>query len=80
MKAPDKVFIGIKSLYILGITLFLFACDGKDKKEADDAGNANAQTPVTVTTINDSTLTDYINLNAISAFLQKNYVKANANG
>jgi multidrug efflux pump subunit AcrA (membrane-fusion protein) len=81
MKTPGTAFIRTSQLYfILGITLFLFACGGKDKKEADDADNSKAQTPVTVTTINDSTMTDYINLNAISAFLQKNYVKANANG
>ena len=81
MKTPDIAFMRISPLYtILGITLFLFACGGKDKKEADDADNSKAQTPVTVTTINDSTMTEYISLNAISAFLQKNYVKANANG
>jgi multidrug efflux pump subunit AcrA (membrane-fusion protein) len=38
------------------------------------------QTPVTVTTISKEPLTEYIELNATSAFLQKSYVKANANG
>jgi len=81
MKKHGITFIGISSQYfLLGITLFLFACGGKDKATADDADNSKAQTPVTVTTVNDSTLSDYITLNAISAFLQKNYVKANANG
>lgn len=64
---------------ILGLLSFLFACGGKDKP-ADAADNIKAQTPVTVTTISDSSLTEYISLNATSAFLQKNYVKANANG
>lgn len=81
MKKPGIAITRINSMFlILGIILFLFACGGKDKKESDDADNSKAQTPVTVTTINDSTMTDYITLNAISAFLQKNYVKANANG
>ena len=39
-----------------------------------------SQTPVSVTTVNDSTLTDYIDLNASSTTLQKNIVKSNANG
>jgi multidrug efflux pump subunit AcrA (membrane-fusion protein) len=64
---------------VLGLLSFLFACGGKDKP-ADAADSVKAQTPVTVTTISDSSLTEYISLNATSAFLQKNYVKANANG
>ncbi len=39
-----------------------------------------AQTPVTVTGITVEPLEEYIELNAVSAFLLKNYVKANANG
>jgi hypothetical protein len=35
---------------------------------------------VTVTTVSNSALNDSIELNAVSAFLQKSYVKANANG
>ncbi|WP_428329975.1 efflux RND transporter periplasmic adaptor subunit [Mucilaginibacter sp.] len=59
----------------------LFSCQSKDKA-ADDGADAKveSQTPVTVTTVNDSTLTDYINLSATSTTLQKNYVKSNANG
>jgi multidrug efflux pump subunit AcrA (membrane-fusion protein) len=63
----------------MGCVLFLFSCKGKGSAD-DNADNVKAQTPVTVTSINDSSMADYINLNAISAFLQKNYVKANANG
>jgi multidrug efflux pump subunit AcrA (membrane-fusion protein) len=81
MKTQHITFLRTHPLYfVFGVALFLFACGGKDKKEAGDADDVKAQTPVTVTTINDSTLTDYISLNAISAFLQKNFVKANANG
>src|SRR5947209_1087491 len=64
---------------IMGCALFLYACKGKEKTE--DAGdNVKAQTPVTVTSIGDSSMADYINFTATSQFLQKNYVKANANG
>src|SRR5262249_46509506 len=38
------------------------------------------ETPVTVTGISHEPLEEYIELNAISTFLLKNYVKANANG
>jgi multidrug efflux pump subunit AcrA (membrane-fusion protein) len=47
---------------------------------ADAADSAGAGTPVTVTTVSNSPLNDSIELNAVSAFLQKSYVKANANG
>src|SRR6202000_1786523 len=66
------------------------AAAGKDtatgtgaKDAADAAGaadSAGAGTPVTVTTVSNSALNDSIELNAVSAFLQKSYVKANANG
>ena len=47
---------------------------------ADSADSADSGTPVTVTTVRHSALNDSIELNAVSAFLQKSYVKANANG
>ncbi|GAA4088881.1 efflux RND transporter periplasmic adaptor subunit [Mucilaginibacter panaciglaebae] len=64
----------------LGILMSLLACKGKT--DAGDEGDAKVETitPVTVTTINDSTLVNYISLNATSTFQQKNIVKANANG
>src|SRR6202000_531506 len=40
----------------------------------------DARTPVTVATVDRGGLDDYIELNAVSAFLQKSYVKAIANG
>jgi multidrug efflux pump subunit AcrA (membrane-fusion protein) len=51
-----------------------------DKPAADSPDSADAGTPVTVTTISKAPLNDSIELNAVSAFLQKSYVKANANG
>jgi multidrug efflux pump subunit AcrA (membrane-fusion protein) len=53
-----------------------------DKADAAkaDADSTDAGTPVTVTTVSNAPFNDSIELNAVSAFLQKSYVKANANG
>jgi multidrug efflux pump subunit AcrA (membrane-fusion protein) len=51
-----------------------------EKSAAEGSDSVDAGTPVTVVTVGQSALTDYIELNAVSAFLQKSYVKANANG
>jgi multidrug efflux pump subunit AcrA (membrane-fusion protein) len=53
----------------------------KTEKAADEKKDSVEEgTPVTVTAVNHSGLNDYIELNAVSAFLQKSYVKATANG
>jgi multidrug efflux pump subunit AcrA (membrane-fusion protein) len=68
-------------LYILIIVCC--SCHGGSKKEAEDAPAAEhaiVGTPVTVTTVGTEPLVQYTDLNATSAFLQKNYVKANVNG
>src|ERR1700743_3952022 len=74
----------LPALLLVGAFLFFAACKGVADKAADDggddAGAAKAQVPVTVTSVSDSTMTDFIDLNATSAFQQKSYVKANANG
>ena len=58
--------------------------NGKDSgaktDEAAAADSVDARTPVTVTTVSNSPFNDSIELNAVSTFLQKSYVKANANG
>jgi multidrug efflux pump subunit AcrA (membrane-fusion protein) len=61
------------------------AADSTGKAGAGDktdtaADSANAGTPVTVTAVSQGSLNEYIELNAVSAFLQKSYVKANSNG
>jgi multidrug efflux pump subunit AcrA (membrane-fusion protein) len=57
------------------------AGSAKDAASAPDAADsADAGTPVTITTVSNSPLNDSIELNAVSTFLQKSYVKANANG
>ncbi|MEO5594619.1 MAG: efflux RND transporter periplasmic adaptor subunit [Chitinophagaceae bacterium] len=45
-----------------------------------DTVTEEVQTPVTVTGISTEPLAEYIELNATSSFMQKNYIKANANG
>jgi hypothetical protein len=73
---------------------FLAACGGASKGDSgktdtadaakgekpEAADSADAGTPVTVTTVTNAPFNDSIELNAVSAFLQKSYVKANANG
>jgi len=72
----------LKLIYIcISGSLLLASCGGTGKSDAgDDDKTVNAQTPVTVTTVGDSTMIEYTSLNAISAFQQRNYVKANATG
>jgi biotin carboxyl carrier protein len=68
-----------KSHFYILILLWAFAaCTNRtpDKEEESVA----IQTPVTVTGIAKQPLEEFIELNATSAFLLKNYVKANANG
>lgn len=65
---------------LLGACLLLAACKGADKAAGDEDAKGNPQTPVTVTSIDQNAMADYIDLNATSSFQQKNYVKANTNG
>jgi multidrug efflux pump subunit AcrA (membrane-fusion protein) len=51
-----------------------------DSAKGDAADSVDTGTPVTVTTVSNAPFNDSIELNAVSAFLQKSYVKANANG
>jgi multidrug efflux pump subunit AcrA (membrane-fusion protein) len=64
-------------LACLAITA-LYSCSGATPADETDA--TKSQTSVTVTAIDSSALADSIELNATSAFLQKNYVSANAIG
>lgn len=79
-----KIFynhIAVKPVYwALSLLVLLSACKGKTDAGDEEDAKVEAITPVTVTTVNDSTLVDYANLNATSTYQQKNIVKANANG
>lgn len=67
--------------YFIGLGVILFcSCHGGEKPAAAEPDSVDARTPVTVTSVDRTGLDDYIELNAVSAFLQKSYVKANANG
>ena len=71
-------------LTVVSVLVLLAACGQRqgggtgDKPDPNDS--ADARTPVTVITVSQAPLDDYIELNAVSAFLQKSYVKATANG
>jgi len=71
----------LKHIYLFAcLPLLLFSCKGADKPAGDEDAAVASQTPVTVTTVTDSSLVDYFDVSATSIFLQKNVVKANANG
>lgn len=66
----------------LFLMIFCLATVSACKQQATttaDAGSA-AITPVKVTTVKDSTLSESISLTAVSAYLQKSLLKANING
>ncbi|MBS1529778.1 MAG: efflux RND transporter periplasmic adaptor subunit [Bacteroidetes bacterium] len=66
---------------MVALMICLAACGGgKKSDDDDDTSKVQAQTPVTVTTVDQKSMADYVDLNATSAFLQKNYIKSNANG
>jgi multidrug efflux pump subunit AcrA (membrane-fusion protein) len=60
--------------------LLLFSCRHKEAPADEEEAPAEVQTPVTVTTIESAPLTDSVELNATSSFLQSNFIKASANG
>lgn len=72
-------FTQTKPLILLLLAAGLFSCRQAAAPEEAEAPAA-VQTPVTVTGISNAPLAEYIELNASSTFLQKNYIKANANG
>lgn len=71
-----------KYLYISFFSLAAFlACHQKETaSEEEEVSQEEIQTPVTVTTVSIEPLSDYVELNATSSFLQDNIVKSNING
>lgn len=65
------------NLHILFFLAVITACTNKMPHEEE---SPVVQTPVTVTKITNEPLEEFMELNATSAFLLKNYIKANANG
>ena len=76
----DKILSMKKNILycLIFISAILFSCKNKEAKPEEE--NVDARTPVTLTAISKEPMTDYIELNATSAFLQKWFVKANVNG
>lgn len=70
------------SKFFLIVVFVMIGCKAKEPAAgADDKTDpVDARTPVTVTAVDRNGLDDYIELNAVSAFLQKSYVKAIATG
>jgi multidrug efflux pump subunit AcrA (membrane-fusion protein) len=65
-------------LYSVIITLLFTSCASKTTETEETA--EPVQTPVTVTGVAREQMEEFIELNATSTFLLKNYLKANANG
>src|ERR1700749_164566 len=65
--------------FVLLVFMSLLSACNSAAPEAE-ATAAKTQTPVTIAAVSLDTLSDYIEVNATSGFLLKNFVKANANG
>ena len=66
-----------KIIFFYSILLFI-SCAHKEEQQEEPA--SEVVSPVTLTSISHAPLTEYLELNATSTFLQKNVVKANVNG
>jgi multidrug efflux pump subunit AcrA (membrane-fusion protein) len=70
----------MKTIYLFCcLSMLMFAC-GQKKEEETETEAADIVSPVTVTSISQAPLTEYLELNATSTFLKNNVVKANVNG
>jgi multidrug efflux pump subunit AcrA (membrane-fusion protein) len=72
----------IRYSIVVLLSALLFSCKSGDaaKVNEEDTPTSKTVTPVTVTNIMYEPLSEYVELNAVSGFLLKSYVKANANG
>ena len=62
------------------VMFLLFSCKGKESATAAEAATPEVQTPVTVTSISSEPLIEFVELTAMSSFLQSSFIKATANG
>jgi len=67
-----------KLKYGLFVCLLLYGCNSANTDNSNDT--PEVRTPVTVTSVSNISLNEYIELNATSAYLQQNFVKSNLNG
>lgn len=59
---------------------FALASCGRKTTASEEETTVKTRTPVTITHVSFEPLTEYVDLNATSQFVQKNYVKANVDG
>jgi len=69
-----------KSAFYFLLLLLAASCHSAKTQEEEDTKEPEIVTPVTVASPSTDNMTDYIELNATSTFLQKAYVKASTNG
>jgi len=67
-----------KWLFTLFISLLVYSCNSSTTGTSGDT--PEARTPVTVTSVSNMQMNEYIELNATSTFIQQNFVKSNLNG
>lgn len=72
MKRFDLIFF---SLLVVWVT----SCKSSEVPK-EEAAAEEVRTPVTVTSISNEDLNDYVELNAMSSFMQSSFIKATANG
>ena len=72
-----KVFLFFS---VFCVVIAMASCRSKNAAEEEAAPPEDVRTPVTVTTITHQTLSEYVDLNATSTFLQSSFIKARANG
>ena len=71
--------IYLKLIYgSLAVTIMFSSCSSSALEAAADT--PSPVTPVQITHVGDSSLTEYVELSAVSAYLEKSFVKANING
>jgi len=80
MKKIITKYPGRLLVLVVAFAIAFGSCSSDKKSEDDDTSKVDAQTPVTVASVDQNAMADYADLNATSVFLQKNYVKSNANG
>jgi multidrug efflux pump subunit AcrA (membrane-fusion protein) len=66
-------------LYVLLLVIITISCKS-EKTPEEETEAPEVITPVTVTSLSTDAMTEYIELNATSTFLQQAYIKANASG
>lgn len=62
------------------VVIFATSCINKEQPKEEETATAEVQTPVTVASVENKPLSEYVELSAISSYLQNSFIKATANG